>query len=473
MIWVIWPQMTKRRLASDSSTLALLDMARKFTEAGDLVYFCLPPHAAPAVEDESDRLRVVVVEDVPSFMAGAALVPAALGRLFSRSFGLYPCDAFLTTRPLAIPGIKAMLAEPDGEVPVVYWEPGLEDKLARWRAPWMRAALATGIAESCPIFLTQKELALARRLMVDYAPWASKSLDDRATVVGVGLKVERLRQVMEEWPKLDGDPVVLYGGRINRVKQTSKLIRVVDRVYRAGHRLRLMVTTPGKINPRMFKGFPKEVFENDYATLVVGCDRETYYRVAAQADVGISMSLREGFPVGFWEQLYLGVVVLLPDRDWVRGFVPDWYPFVYGVKNEELALHEMLVEVLEDIEGARAKARFPELREWIESRVSERHVADQVRHVGLSLVEREAVRTFGDADELMEDALGDMPREFTLTEYVERVASMARMFPLSPEARARTFVHPSNYNMYRFLVDMGYEPVRFEGKDVVLAEVSG
>ena len=153
--------------------------------------------------------------------------------------------------------------------------------------------------------------------------------------------------------------------------------------------------------------------------------------------------------------------------------MPSWYPFVYDTRDEEMALHEMLAEVVDDVDAAAQRARFEELRKWIAERSGELQVADLVRGRGLELAEAAEPRGFGDAEGLMLDALEDMPTEFTIMEFIKRVSSLARQFPVDPEARARTYVHPSNFDVYRFLVENGYEPVRFEGREVVMREVAG
>lgn len=480
MIWGIYHvPLTKR----ESTFLQFVDFARKLADMGDLVWLVCPltdVFSPRALGLDESRVQVLSVPFRPvrgAPIANYSVVPPTVAESFSVAGGRYPVDVFFTACTLAVPALFNVLNDQFVDewhtyIPVVHWESGIQDKLNRMRES-THHLYALGLATSIPVFLSEREYEVGRSLVLRYVPEAARTFEDRSLVAPTCMDMAKLERIRAAMGKRE-TPTVLYGARFNAVKQTGKVIRVVDTVYRSGRKLRFVLTTPTGIKPTVRRGLPKEVFENEYVEVLTHVDRETYYRIAAQAHVGISMSKFEGFPIGFWEQLALEVAVLFPRRPWVKGVVPDWYPWVYEAeRNEELAAVAVLGEMLDDLERTREKTRFPELWEWAKARLSAMSVVEKMRaHVG-NLLERAEVRSFGDADKLFGEVLEELGSEFRFTQFIARAAERGRAFPADPWKRALSRIMPSNYDILHFLRSRGYEAVRFEGRDYVMREVTG
>lgn len=93
--------------------------------------------------------------------------------------------------------------------------------------------------------------------------------------------------------------------------------------------------------------------------------RENYWESLAGMTAFLSTAREEAYSLEYLEALLAGVVGVLPCREWVKGVVPDGYPYLYS-SEEEAA--DMLEEVLRDPQAARARvdeASGGSIRDWI------------------------------------------------------------------------------------------------------------
>lgn len=93
--------------------------------------------------------------------------------------------------------------------------------------------------------------------------------------------------------------------------------------------------------------------------------RENYWESLAGMTAFLSTAREEAYSLEYLEALLAGVIGVLPRREWVKGVVPDAYPYLYG-SEEEAA--DMLEEVLRDPQGVQARideASGGSIHDWI------------------------------------------------------------------------------------------------------------
>lgn len=131
---------------------------------------------------------------------------------------------------------------------------------------------------------------------------------------------------------------VFWGGRLKWAKNIN-FINEVFGIFRAYNKnVDVIITTPSLTNPPGF-----QFFKN--IRVGYGVDREKFLVMASEGKgVSLIASHIEGFPIGFFEMIYLGNLPVFLKKDWIKGITPDGYPFIAQNKTESLALIEYLVK---------------------------------------------------------------------------------------------------------------------------------
>jgi hypothetical protein len=350
-------------------------------------------------------------------------------------------------------------------IPVIYLEPGAQDKIVRAASPSDLKAFAHGwFAADRVVFLTEHEKAVAAKVGRKYVSGSELRdfLSRRAIVSPVGVPVDLADQFCDV-PK-NKTPTLFWGGRANRVKRLDKVFGLYDRVYRSGRSPRVVFTSPsGKskmvrsLGKQLESGLPIEYHPN--------CSREQYMELAARSHVFVAWSEREGFPVGFWEQMYLGVVGLFPKKPWAVSQLPADYPFIFSNPDDA---YVQLTWVLDHYEEA--KDCLQEIRRLCREVYRKELVWPRFRAIGADILED--IKLSPDFTDVAHVALSVLKADpaFRFSDFMACFEEALDQTG-TKERFMRVWRHPGNYALYRFLVRRGYcASLIGDGTDMTFSE---
>lgn len=177
--------------------------------------------------------------------------------------------------------------------------------------------------------------------------WTIQPLAEKAKTawVNLGFRVEHVQ------PRQDPEvPVVLYPAiYLSARKQPQLFLDVVER---------LVKRIPIKVEARLHESHlvseqAMKLSRRDWAWVgPLTASREDYWQALARTTAFLATADEESYGLAYVEALAAGVVGVFPDRPWVRGILPDGYPFVYRTPAEA---EEMLYRAVTDTAACRAE----------------------------------------------------------------------------------------------------------------------
>lgn len=170
--------------------------------------------------------------------------------------------------------------------------------------------------------------------------WTIQPLAEKARTawVNLGFRVEHVQPRNE--PEV---PVVLYPAiYLSARKQPQLFLDVVER---------LVKRTPIKVEARLHESHlvseqAMRLSRRDWAWVgPLTASREDYWSALARTTAFLATADEESYGLAYVEALAAGVVGVFPDRPWVRGILPENYPFVYRTPAEaEELLHRAVTD---------------------------------------------------------------------------------------------------------------------------------
>ena len=481
MRFLLIPHIGLHKIDSDSNFLLYLDLARFLASKGHYSFILMPKFASELLRDREERgIKYMVGNDAHGFYDDANVVDDRfMVEMFSKHGGKYITDVVITSKAAIIPYLQVLLSDYEHckNIPCFHIEPGVTDTEGHnyFEGDSRLMLVSAGYVYGTPVFLTDYERARAARLASKFfSPYRISQMMRKAIVTSVGVHCAVLDELIRDIPKRERF-TLFYGGRLNRTKRPERIIEVYDKFFSYGRDLDIVVTT----------GTRKSTFCKQWGEITKGrpninvrfqCPREEYLRIATSCHAFIVWSVSEAFPVGFWEQMYMGLIGLFPKTNWAVKQLPEGYPWIFSSKTEAYA---MLKEIYDDYPGAVSRTA------WIRDYIRENHDAGAVyeRILENAIVQMNAKHTYRigrGAKQLLEEVLeNDMVGdEFRLIEVLKGMEKRGDTFKADLAERMRTMVtihyYPNNYDVYRELLNMGYvdicqdeEPMFRRGKQSV------
>ena len=456
--WLLIPHTGLRNIKGDSNYLLFLDLAKHLTSRGHWVYMLMPGYAREKVT-HVERLMYVFQEMYYDFYTAYVVLDSQwMCDLFSRRVGTELIDAVVTSKAMLIPSLQELLSDHVRCKDIVCYhiEPGVMDREAgdSFQGTMQMVRTALGYAYGIPVFLTPYEKERGIRLAREYVSGSTLQMIDQDSIVApVGIDVKGIDAIVDGVERNEKF-TLFYGARLNAVKQPERIIEVYDYFYKYGRDIEIVITTGTQHLPAV--RFEKKVLKGrDFLRIKWACSREEYLKEAAKCHAFICWSTSEGFPVGFWEQMHLGLVGLFPNRNWAVKQLPKGYKWVFSTKQEAYA---MLMELADD---------------WQKHHDDMAYVRKIIRdeyHVGkiYSLIEADLENRLSDKKtyrmtkgvvDLAQEVLPVAGEEFTLLQLLDLMKQSGRVFMAENKERSATFRYPSNYDIHSWLIENGYEDV--------------
>lgn len=275
-------------------------------------------------------------------------------------------------------------------------------------------------------------------------------------------------------PRFDGTWRINFANRVAYDYKINVIFRIVELVYSLGHRVEFVITTPSKAPGRGGKTLLLNLEEKGVPyTLYCGLPQEEFYKIAATCHFFISALPYGEFCAAYLEQILLGQIGLLPDRDWLTAILPkEVYPFYYKSEAELLSLFKKLVQ---EYSSDALLKQIAAIRKFVSDRYDLRATAKKFYRCFLNLLLREgkSVRVVSD---MVSRFARTAPERFTFgdfREFAQRntrneidVATMSFMGNITPFDFVREFYRAG----YRSRYDPEFKEIRFERRAVVADE---
>lgn len=160
-------------------------------------------------------------------------------------------------------------------------------------------------------------------------------------------------------------------------KRWDKIVDIYNRFYSYGRDVGIVITAPKLEN---VSALPI-VQSNKAIDVTFECEQPEFLRKAAECHISLWMSKVEGLAVGLLQQMYIGLICILPKLPWVKEILKDRYdsyPFLYKTPKQS---EKVLRHVAENYEEAKSKVSW--VRQWVkdtyDTRKCSRYVYEKIR----------------------------------------------------------------------------------------------
>jgi len=279
------------------------------------------------------------------FYAQMATVDIArLFDLFSWQSGVYPIDVIFTSRSGIAPLLSVALADMGCQypLPIVLTEPrvyGPGEEGHNTVNPVQLAVRAAGYAVCYGMYWSRWEKEAALNAAAQYVqPGVLKDWESRSFVVDALVDVDAAAQAIA---KAETPKRLLFAGRLNSNKRYKDVIDAYSRVLMARR---------GDVEVWIHSGtgaFSKLAPAGDHRWHRTSerLSREDYWKLVGSSHLGAYLSHDEGANVTVQELIACGLVMVLPDRPWVKKlFWPNEYPFLVRSAKEVPVLLDWLLD---------------------------------------------------------------------------------------------------------------------------------
>lgn len=459
------PMATIRNIAGDSEFLTFYRFAKRLAELKDDVFFYF---VVPMTQIENLPLnsKIKYIFEHPesgvyyNYYDQLVDVPATFLQTFNSRIGKYVVDAVFTSRTESAPILNRQLVDYriGSVIPVVIDESKAADFGEGYgiKNPLMLMARCLGYALSYSIFGHEEERNIAVKVANRYlSPSSVRNIVEKSYSIGYGVDCDRLDILSKDVMKSEKF-TVFFGGRMGVTKRADKVVEIYDKFFQFGRDVKIVVTSPKEevwFGAALKTKFPEIEFYKNLSA-------DDYVSKAKSGHVFVSGSKLEGFTVGVMEQLYMGLVGILPDLPWARGLIGErnkQYPYYYKNWDEAAAMLRFVYENYEKAKKAicwvpnYVKVRFGLDNEILRKfDVIENAVKDMSKNVNGLLGERSI--------ELIERSLISLRgREvFSLDDIVEVVAENSDILEIKDILAPRRG-RISKIAIYKYLIGNGFK----------------
>lgn len=457
---LLHPHTGLRRIRGDSNYLLFIDIARYMIEQGHYVHMIMPEFSRDSVDRIPGLMYHFVEYNYDFYTEYGIYDPRFLVDSFSRKVGKYQIDAVITAKPPLVPVYRSILSDllRCRDIACYIVEPGVyPDEKEDVKGLVSLMETSVGYAYAKTIFLAENEKDIALRTA---RRWLSADLmrqfRQNAMVLPVGVPtqlIDREGQGIEKYEKF----TLFYGARMNSVKQPHKIFDLYHYLYSMmGEDTQVVMTTNTQEKKFMTDHTNRTALQGKESAFDIQfeCPRPEYIKKAMASHVAIAWSTDEGFPVGFWEQMYMGLPVLFWDRPWSRRQLPDWYPFIFKDKTEAYAMITYIRDNYEKVQR--------EVMDRMRTYIKENYDANIIYHrlesemyadlnLKLSYNMPKSLKAMAlSTASLFED------EPFTMDKLLRAMEKVGTSFNRQQKVRSTNAKFPSDYDIYRCLLDNGY-----------------
>lgn len=417
----------------------------------------------PSPLEKHPRIKVIRDRMYKEQYIETGFVPESIYPLFNQYSGKYHVDAVLTERPGSALYMKKLLAHPFTRMtkgPSKRWLGKVPPLVTFIRDPFVKTqdihiiseveemAQTLGYLSSYNIFYSQNDLDIALNVAKRYLNFAQvRKIMNQSVVIPSGTDCDELDKIKEKIPKRKRF-TVLVAERLQASENRSEILDAVDYLFRRGMDIDLVVSSQAGIGTDVLMKYRQTL---EHVEVHQKNPRDKYLRLMNECHACITSATRHSYPQALMEQLYCGLIGVLPDKPWVDAVLPN-YPFKFkaGSLNEMTALLKWITENYEE-----AKKRVAWVPEYIRKNYNVRETNQRMLDFIKEKTEEETSKITSTSGyvELMEDI-----NDFRITEQelIRRVREKSRhKMPFNDPTVRMAFGH-SKAMLFKIMREKGY-----------------
>jgi len=190
------------------------------------------------------------------------------------------------------------------------------------------------------------------------APSLAATIPDRSHMAFSGYPSRRGFEQEEKF----NDFTVIVRGRLAPSKNIDKILETVDRAYRTGLPVRLLMTT-GESRQRATRLYGAIMDRMSNLEFVQCRTADEASGLMRKAHAFLFWSTHELFAVSVWEMLASGLIGIFKRADWFVGLLPDSYPFIFDT---DVEAHIMLAHVCKNYAAVKEELKW--IPTWVRDR---------------------------------------------------------------------------------------------------------
>lgn len=454
------PHTGLKKIHGDSNYILFLDLAEHLIAQGHFCYMLLPRFAQESVTRMPGLMYIYKDYEYDWYTESGLIDLRELADNFSRVVGKYYVDALVTAMPAQVPIYQLALSDivRQRDFPCMTIDPSvyyLRDNAVNRISHVMTHF---GYANSTTIFLSPKEkivaLENARKCL---SPADVKKIDKTSMVLPVGVPCDYIDNVVGKPEKYDKF-TLFFGARFNSVKNADKVMELYGKFLSSGKDCQIKMTT----NTSETKVGTSDVYKaminkyKDVLDIQYRCPRNEYLEKAARSHVAVAWSTDEGFPVGFWEQMYMGMPVLFHKKPWVTAQLPDWYPWVFSTMSEA---YGMLLYIYENYD--KVAKDMGRMQKFIRENYAGGFIHAEIEKELYRMInEPKAYTSIRSIRNLIKQCfplIKEAGNVVSFDRIISILAQVGRSFPENRKLRQGQVKLPRDYDIYRMLLSLGYK----------------
>ena len=352
---LVYPLIGAKNISGESN---FLYWKKRIEENPHNYYYMVLPKAAVSegrrVFDSKSNINILEEDCDIDFFQNEVVIGNELTN-FNIKNGNLLIDCVFTSKTAGVNSISGCLSDERRlfEVPIFNYEPGLlqlTEKFTTFNRTPRAKYKAYGLGTGHNIFLTNAEKKYGEKICKRYlSPASVMRFIKNSRVISPSFYFEKLDKLFKN-AKENKKPILFFGGRMNKTKKIDTIFDIYDKYFAFGRDVDIVFTT--SLSPSISKEVSKK---NRGVKVISHCDKNNFLKEAAKGDVFLCASDYEGFPVGFFEIVYLGAVGIFPRKPWAESILGKDYPYFYDNYSEASAI---LRVVLDDLDKARENVKY-------------------------------------------------------------------------------------------------------------------
>ena len=434
---------------------------------GVFSYILLPEIAKKQIRPEPG-IRIIFEGPFECFHDGIVQTPTTFLELFNPRDGKYPVDLVITSRGASGATLQRALRDYRSDIiPLTIYESSsdgiplvIDESMPAdfgWKAnpslDWteLTSRVCAYATAARTYFDTERErqvaLNSARRVL---SAQMLKDLESKMEAMPYGFSTDFVEECTRGVNRRDRFTVFM-GSRHNIDKRWDRILAIYNRFFAFGRDVGIVITAPKLEN---VSALPI-VQSNEAIEVTFECAQPDFIRKAAECHAALWMSKVEGLAVGFLQQAYCGLILLLPRKaDWVKEILREKYadyPFLFTRDKEA---ERRLRWIYENYEEAKKLVEW--MPQWIKdtygSQTCTRKAYESMRD---GIIHPKApCRLWTKSNvELFIAVSAALPDEFTFDEAVDKCFSMSQQ--LYRDMRDPRRGKPSRWSLWKWLKGPG------------------
>ena len=378
-------------LKSDSDYIAVENIINYCDQFHDDMFFYVVlsgNYRDQAGDGDLPRTKFVWLNKEADFMLRHACIDSEFAKYFYVRGGKYLVDCVYSTRLFEGAHIAQLLTDyrTSNYVPVALataapWEYGTFSEGKKRSRIQYDCATAMSFALCNPIFHGRRDYLDSRQYVRQcLSPYFQRMFEQTCMYTDIALTIPEMDEIIKSTKKHEKF-TLFYGTRFATVKQVDKVMKVYEQLYSFGMDIDIVFTTQSRELRVVKKKYVQDTLRGgSIRYLLADYDKFRYMREAARGHVFMAASLDEALSSFIFEQIYLGMVGVLPNRPWVLESLPKEYPFLWNNLTEAYGMIRWIYE-----NYGEAKAKMTPYREMIGKKYDlpnmMRDLVDHVRRV--------------------------------------------------------------------------------------------